>query len=57
MPECFCDFFFKSGFITAAVSNVRRTGEDEPGKIFVGVKKKKKDEEEKVVVEEEDIID
>lgn len=53
----FLRFFFKSGFITAAVSNVRRTGEDEPGKIFVGVKKKKKDEEEKVVVEEEDIID
>lgn len=53
MPECFCNY--KSGFITTAVSDVRRTGEDEPGEDFLRVKKEK--EEEEVEVEEEDIID
>lgn len=51
MPECFCNF--QSGFITAAVSNRRRTGEDEPEEDFP--ESEKKDEE--VKVEEEDIID
>lgn len=52
MPSVFAIFFFKSGFITVAVSNARRTREDEPGQIFLGVKK-----EEEKGEEEEDVID